>query len=389
MLSDITDITFVATTNFSDPKLVLLMLAYTLIDVVMKKERLLLKGKTVLIVEDDPVFRTMIVGFLKSQGCLVREAEDGLVGLKALKDNIPDLLLCDLAMPVMTGMEFVEEVALQYPMIPVIVISGTGNMTDVAQALRLGVKDFLIKPIDNIMTLKSAITSVLKMQDSAKQQQQDFSQRWLVDGDDAGLVEEELQWHISELKNNPQAARELLMGLMPNLQSHYGRWKLSYRALQSAEMSPVIFDYIWLIDGQLAFYMVDTSSGGENSTATALLIRACFNDCLRRQGNYLSSVQHLVSQIELGLKYSGYATPVKGLFGVFNLAEKQLHLIAAGIGGQLQVGEQCATITAGEWLGNEACNNPLVILPMSDNGGRLSLSDIQHANFSVNFETVT
>ena len=64
----------------------------------------MLKGKNILIVEDDPVFRTMIVGFLNSQGCQVREAEDGLVGLRALKDNIPDLLLCDLAMPVMTGM---------------------------------------------------------------------------------------------------------------------------------------------------------------------------------------------------------------------------------------------------------------------------------------------
>lgn len=368
--------------------MVLLILAYTLINVIIKKERLLLKGKNVLIVEDDPVFRTMLVGFLKSQGCFVREAEDGLIGLRSLKDEIPDLLLCDLSMPVMTGMEFVEEVALQYPMTPVIVISGTGNMTDVAQALRLGVKDFLIKPIDNIMTLKSSIVSVLKMQDSARQNQQDFSQRWLMDGDDAGLVEEELQWHISELKTNPQAARELLMGLMPDLQSRCGRWKLSYRALQAADISPVIFDYIWLIDGQLAFYMVDTSSGGENSTATALLIRACFNDFLRQQGNYLSSVQHLVAQIELGLQYSGYATPVKGLFGVFNLAEKQLHLIDAGLGGKLQVGEQCAMIAAGQWLGDQACNNPLVILPMSDAGGRLSLSNINHANFSVNFETV-
>ena len=368
--------------------MVLLILAYTLINVIIKKERLLLKGKNVLIVEDDPVFRTMLVGFLKSQGCFVREAEDGLIGLRSLKDEIPDLLLCDLSMPVMTGMEFVEEVALQYPMTPVIVISGTGNMTDVAQALRLGVKDFLIKPIDNIMTLKSSIVSVLKMQDSARQNQQDFSQRWLMDGDDAGLVEEELQWHISELKTNPQAARELLMGLMPDLQSRCGRWKLSYRALQAADISPVIFDYIWLIDGQLAFYMVDTSSGGENSTATALLIRACFNDFLRQQGNYLSSVQHLVAQIELGLQYSGYATPVKGLFGVFNLAEKQLHLIDAGLAGKLQVGEQCAMIAAGQWLGDQACNNPLVILPMSDAGGRLSLSNINHANFSVNFETV-
>lgn len=67
----------------------------------------------------------------------MREAEDGLEGLRALREAIPDILLCDLSMPVMTGMEFVEEIAAQYPMLPVIVISGTGDMADVATALRM------------------------------------------------------------------------------------------------------------------------------------------------------------------------------------------------------------------------------------------------------------
>ena len=65
------------------------------------REQALLEDKDVLIVEDDPVFRTMLSGFLSSQGCHVREAENGLEGLKALRDGMPDILLCDLAMPVL------------------------------------------------------------------------------------------------------------------------------------------------------------------------------------------------------------------------------------------------------------------------------------------------
>lgn len=351
-------------------------------------EVVLLEGKDVLVVEDDPVFRNMIVGFLESQGCLVQEADNGLEGLRALKEHIPDLLLCDLAMPVMTGMEFVEEVSIQYPMIPVIVISGTGEMADVALALRLGVKDFLIKPLENILMLKSSMISVLKGQDSATHHRQDFSNRWFATTEDTEPVEEELEWHIKDLQNNPKAARELLVGLMPETQSTYGRWQLNYCVLQSIDSLPVILDYTWLLDGQLAFYLLDTSSGDHNATATALLIRAFFNDYLRNQGNCLESLSHLVSLIEKGMKHSGYASPIKALFGVFDLSDRCLHILPAGIEAQLRTSDDSFEVASGEWLGREARHNMLSKLALSPSGGRLSLSQLGHASFSVNFKNI-
>ncbi len=349
-------------------------------------EVILLEGKDVLVVEDDPVFRNMIVGFLESQGCLVQEADNGLEGLRALREHIPDLLLCDLAMPVMTGMEFVEEVAIQYPMIPVIVISGTGEMADVALALRLGVKDFLIKPLDNILMLKSSMLSVLRTQNSAMHDRQDFSNRWFATSEESEPVEEELAWHLKELQNNPKAARDLLVGLMPDTQSSYGHWQLNYCVLQSAEILPVLLDYTWLFDGQLAFYLIDTSSGGDNATATALLIRAFFNEYLRNQGNSLESLSHLVAQLEQGMKHSGYASPVKGLFGLFDLSERCLHVLPAGINAQLRTSENNYDVNSGHWLGQQANHNTLSKLAISPSGGRLSLSQRGHASFSVNFK---
>ncbi|MGF1684947.1 response regulator [Photobacterium minamisatsumaniensis] len=346
----------------------------------------MLEEKDVLIVEDDPVFRVMLSGFLKSQGCHVREAENGLEGLRALRENIPDVLLCDLAMPVLTGMEFVEEVSVQYPMIPIIVISGSGDMADVASALRLGVKDFLVKPLNNIMVLKSAMLSVLKLHDSVVDSG-DFSSQW-VSIDDETVIDEELEWHIEELKANPRASRELLMGLMPDTESSLGNWRLNYCVLQSADVQPVLLDYTWLIDGRLAFYLVDSATGDENGTATTLLIRAFFNDYLRNRMSSETNSQGLVKVIENGMKSSGYASPVRAIFGVFDATDNSISLSSAGLAAGLQTSDGNYAIQGQNWLGNKAGNNESVRLKLAKSGGRLSLSEIGSASFSVTFKRI-
>ena len=348
------------------------------------REQALLEDKDVLIVEDDPVFRTMLTGFLSSQGCQVREAENGLEGLKALREGMPDILLCDLAMPVLTGMEFVEEVSLQYPMVPIIVISGTGNMSDVAAALRHGVKDFLIKPLDNIMVLKSAIMSVLKSEDSVTENQ-GFSSQW-VNIDEETVVDEELEWHIEELKANPRAARELLLGLMPETESSLGDWQLNYCVLQAIDVQPVLLDYTWLIDGRLAFYLVDSATGGDNGTATTLLIRAFFNDYLRTRMGDQNTISGLIKLIEKGMRHSGYASPIKAIFGIFDVTDRTLNIASAGLSARLQTSDGEQVVKAQPWLGNQASNNESVSLKFAESGGRLSLSEIGSASFSLTFK---
>ncbi|GAK84940.1 response regulator [Vibrio ponticus] len=66
----------------------------------------------IMLVDDDPTFRRITSAYLEAQGYEVIEAEDGLEGLKFLRDLEPDLVLCDLAMPVLNGVEFVEEVSV-------------------------------------------------------------------------------------------------------------------------------------------------------------------------------------------------------------------------------------------------------------------------------------
>ncbi|MGN2698725.1 response regulator [Aliivibrio fischeri] len=143
----------------------------------------LLLNKDILIVDDDPIFRSMIRAVLEAYSCNVKEANNGLEGLQMLKHSLPDVLLCDLAMPILNGIEFVEEAVLEYPMLPIIVISGSGDMQDVAKVLRLGAKDFLVKPISDVSILIKSLSSALKLSEESSLRMQDFSSQWFRTSD--------------------------------------------------------------------------------------------------------------------------------------------------------------------------------------------------------------
>ena len=67
--------------------------------------------KLIMLVDDDPIFRKVTSAYLESQGFKVVEAENGLEALQQLRECHPDLVLCDLSMPVLDGIEFVRQVA--------------------------------------------------------------------------------------------------------------------------------------------------------------------------------------------------------------------------------------------------------------------------------------
>ena len=95
-----------------------------------------LLGKKILIVEDEVVFRSLLENVLTSLGATALQAGDGLEGLDVLSSHSADLVICDLEMPRMGGIAFVEHLRSQGNMVPVLVISATQNMADIAHVLR-------------------------------------------------------------------------------------------------------------------------------------------------------------------------------------------------------------------------------------------------------------
>ena len=80
---------------------------------------------SVLLVDDDPAVRTLLSRQLKQKGFETREAEDGIEGLVKLRNELPGVIISDLEMPRMSGIEFVSVVRRRFPFIPVVVLSGS------------------------------------------------------------------------------------------------------------------------------------------------------------------------------------------------------------------------------------------------------------------------
>jgi len=104
----------------------------------------------ILIVEDEAAIRRVLVKILSEENDTyqVDEAEDGAAGLDKIKNNDYDLVLCDIKMPKMDGVEVLEEVKKIKPEIPMVMISGHGDMETAIHTMRLGAFDYISKPPD-------------------------------------------------------------------------------------------------------------------------------------------------------------------------------------------------------------------------------------------------
>lgn len=104
----------------------------------------------ILIIEDEPSIRRVLIKILseESESYKVDEAEDGNIGFEKIKNNDYDLVLCDIKMPKMDGVELLQAVKKIKPEIPMVMISGHGDMETAIQTMRLGAFDYISKPPD-------------------------------------------------------------------------------------------------------------------------------------------------------------------------------------------------------------------------------------------------
>jgi two-component system nitrogen regulation response regulator NtrX len=114
----------------------------------------------ILIIDDEERICTSLKGILNDEGYEVSMAFDGPSGLRAAQDSAPDLILLDIWMPGMDGLEVLTILKKRYPHLPVVIISGHGNVETAVRATRLGAFDFVEKPLDMdkiLLTARNAL----------------------------------------------------------------------------------------------------------------------------------------------------------------------------------------------------------------------------------------
>lgn len=298
-----------------------------------------LTGKQILVVEDEVVFRSLLESYLLQLGARVILAEDGVHAIERIAVTAPDMIICDLAMPRINGIKLVEHLRSSGNSIPILVISATENMAEIAHVLRLGVQDVLLKPLKDLTRLREAVFACLypSMFISKVEEDEQLFQDW------------------DALVSNPQAAAKLLKQLQPPVQQNIANCRINYRQLTMAERPGLVLDIAALSDKDLAFYCLDVTRAGDNGVLAALLLRALFNGLLQEQlsgqGQRLPSLGTLLNQVNLMLRRANLKGQYPLLVGYYHQGMKNLMLVSAGLNATLSINTHQTQLVNGVPLG--------------------------------------
>jgi len=166
----------------------------------------------ILIIEDEAAIRRVLKKIIVEENDLyeVEEAEDGLAGIELIKNNDYDLVLCDIKMPKMDGVEVLERTQKIKPEIPMLMISGHGDLDTAVQTMRMGAFDYISKPPD-LNRLLNAVRNALDKKSLVvenKQLKKKVSKNYEMIGESQAIT------HIKEIIEKVAAtdARVLITG---------------------------------------------------------------------------------------------------------------------------------------------------------------------------------
>nr|WP_281282272.1 response regulator [Desulfobotulus alkaliphilus] len=113
-----------------------------------KSPKALVPGARILLVDDEKDFTEMLALRLEERGHIISLAHDGREGLNLLREKPQDVVVLDLRMPGMGGLEVLAELKKEFPSVEVILLTGHGSEESAVQGMRMGAFDYLLKPAE-------------------------------------------------------------------------------------------------------------------------------------------------------------------------------------------------------------------------------------------------
>jgi len=218
----------------------------------------------ILTIEDEPLVRNGIVTYLQDSGFAMLEAGDGPAGLGMFRDEHPDVVLCDLRLPGMDGLDVLSTITAESPETPVIIVSGVGMLNDAVQALKRGAWDYITKPIHDMGVLESAVRKVLEHAELLRQNRE-YREH-------LEALNRELTQTLARLQEDEEAGRNIQLRLLPEDNISFGSYTFRRRLYPSMYLSGDFVDYFPIDDRHAGFYMADVSGHGAASAFVTVML---------------------------------------------------------------------------------------------------------------------
>ena len=283
---------------------------------------------TLLIIDDDDVVRASLAAYLEDSGFSVLQAGNGQQGLQVFEEHQPDLVICDLRMPQMGGLELIRRISERAPQLPVIVVSGAGVMNDAVEALRLGAADYLIKPLEDLAVLEHSVRRALDRSRLVLE-----NQRYR---DKLEAANRELEASLHLLGEDQNAGRQVQMNMLPESPWTAGDLSFEHQIIPSLYLSGDFADYFRVDERRIAFYLADVSGHGASSAFVTVLLKFMTTRLLfefKRSGKMREfKPSEVLSHINRGLincKLGKHVTMVGGVI------DEETGLMTYSVGGHL------------------------------------------------------
>lgn len=284
--------------------------------------------RKLLLIDDDRLVREGISAYLEDSGFQVVECDEGPRGLVLFQSEAPDLVLSDLRMPGMDGLNVLKEIHKLDADAPVIVISGAGVMSDVVEALRLGAADFLIKPIVDMEVLVHSITKTLERQDLLLE-----NRRYR---DKLEVANRELRDNLRVLERDQRAGRLVQERLLPLTPFSRAGYTCAHKIIPSLYLSGDFIDYAYLGERYMAFYLTDVAGHGASSAFVTVWLKHQVTRMVRDnnffgdESTFEEGSNWLLREINSGLKNGRFENHLTALVGVIDTVTHEMRYSVAG-----------------------------------------------------------
>ena len=280
----------------------------------------------VLVIDDDNDVRHSIASYLRGSGYIMCEAADGESGLAMMATEKPELVLCDLRMPELDGINILKVISDAYPHVPIIVISGAGVMSDAVEALRLGASDYLIKPIIDLEVLEHAIERSLERYSLRRENIQYRNQ--------LEQANRELKANLAVLEQDQQAGLQIQMKMLPVSPMQKSAYIFKHQIVPSVYLSGDFVEYVTVGNDHVVFFMADVSGHGASSAFVTVLMK---NLTARMRSEYNryddGSILHpadFLAQANAELLGTAIGKHATLFYGVLDVQKNQLTYSVAG-----------------------------------------------------------
>jgi len=273
----------------------------------------------ILVIDDEIALLHSITAYLEDSGYVAFSAENGKAGLEIFARENPDLVLTDLHMPVLGGLEVLNTISKSSSDTPVIVISGAGELNDAIQALRFGAGDYLTKPIADLQVLEHAVNKALERKQLIMENK---------------LYAQRIEQSLKILEEDQIAGRRVQMSLLPPETLTVKDFIFKYKIFPSLELSGDFVEYFAITEDIYGVYLADVSGHGASSAFITVLLKSLVAQFqayyrINKNGTIMSPPQmmQVLSNEIYAAKLSKYLTII---YGVMNLVTNEF---TYGVGG--------------------------------------------------------